>query len=104
MRDNAKDAVGYGLGAVLVVVAILIALWGFGWVGGGIAKWWNDTTYIKPVTQADKDRERENAVRDLELELKDPTSYAAIRKKCLDSGGFPGSDGWGNIQCHEKEK
>lgn len=95
MSDGAKDAIGWGVGSLLVVAALLIGLWGAGWVFHNIGQWWKDVTYISPETKA-------NWKAEADAWSKDPLNPDNIKKKCLDDGGYPGSDGWGNIQCHSK--
>lgn len=84
MNEDAKDAIGYGLATLFVVVAIILSSW-------GIRTVWHHMTYQSPeqkAAQAAADRQAADEW------AKDPTNPAVIAKKCEDAGGTPTFSAW----------
>lgn len=100
MSKDGADALAFGGATLLVVLAIVIGCWSAGWIFGGIGQWWKDVTYVAPKSAEQKAQD----AKDAEDWKNDPTNPDNIYKKCLADGGYPGNDGWGNVQCHFKEK
>lgn len=91
MSEDAKNAVAYGLSAILIVFAIGSGIWVTGKAIGGIGHWWHSITTTSPEEQAKLDAR--NKAADAEW-AKDPTNPQVIAQKCLDRGGTPTFSAW----------
>jgi len=87
MSNEAKDALGFSVAFVGIVLAIGLVVIVIGWILGGIGKWWSEVTATTPEQEAYyEQQEKEWAT--------DPKNPKVAGKKCLDDGGYPKYSAW----------
>lgn len=100
MSEDAKNAIGYGIATLLIVLAIGAGLWIAGQAIGGVGNWWHSITYESPEEKA-KDAAAAQAAAD--EWAKDPRNPKVAGQKCLDLGGVPDYSAWdGDVKACRK--
>lgn len=100
MSDDAKNAIGYGIATILIVVAVGAGLWIAGQAIGGVGNWWHGITSVSPEEQAKRDAAAKAAD---EAWAKDPRNPKVAGQACLDAGGIPDYSAWdGDVKACNK--
>ena len=100
MQQKAKDALGYGGGALMAIAAVVIAGWLVIQVCTGIGNWWHGITYTSPEERAATAAAEKQAAEEW---AKDPRNPKVAGQKCLDLGGIPDYSSWdGDVKSCNK--
>lgn len=99
MSKQSGEVLEFGVGFILIILAIFMTCWTFGMVTGAVGNWWSGVVkdwQPTPEERAAYEKQRK------EWE-NDPMNPDVQMRRCAESGGYPEYHFWkgGNVTCEK---